>query len=117
MKVFGREPALWSALATSAIALFSAFVLPLSIDQQGVLNAVVAALLGLVTAVMLRSDGISAAILGLVKAILAVGIAFGLAWEPATQAVVMSFAAAVTGMFVRTQEVAPEPARERVAVA
>lgn len=117
MKIFGREPALWAAFATSAIAMFSAFVLPLSIDQQGVLNAVVVAVLGLVTAAVLRTDGISAAVLGLVKAILAVGIAFGLAWEPATQAVVMTFAAAVTAMFVHTQETAPVPATQRVPVA
>lgn len=117
MKIFGREPALIAALVTSAIAMFSAFVLPLSIDQQGVLNAAVAAVLGLVTAVALRSDGISAAVLGLVKATLAVGIAFGLSWSPEMQAVALSFAAAVTGMFVRTQEVAPEPATQRVPVA
>lgn len=113
MKIWGREPALWAALASSAIMMFSAFVLPLTVDQQGVLNAVVAALLGLVTAVMLRSDGITAAVLGLVKALLAVGVAFGLAWSPETQAVVMSFAAAVSGMFVRTQETAPAAATER----
>lgn len=110
MKLFGREPALWSAFAASAIAMFSAFILPLSVDQQGVLNAVVAAVLGVVTAVVLKSDGLSAAILGLAKAAIAVGIAFGLAWSPETQAVVMTFAATVTGMFVRTQEVAPQPA-------
>ena len=117
MKIFGREPALIAALATSAIAMFSAFVLPLSIGQQGVLNAVVVAVLGLVTAVVLRSDGVSAAVLGLVKAVVAVGIAFGLAWSPETQAIAMSFAAAVTGMFIRTQEVAPEPATHRAPVA
>lgn len=116
MKILGREPALWAAFATSAIAMFSAFVLPLTIDQQGVLNAVVVAVLGLVTAVVLRSDGISAAVLGLVKAALAVGIAFGLAWSPETQAIAMTFAAAVTGMFIRTQEMAPQPATERVPV-
>lgn len=113
MKVFGREPALWSAFLTSAIAMFSALVLPLTEGQQAVLNALVAAILGLITAVVLKTDGISAAVLGLVKAALAVGIGFGWVLEPTTQAVVMTFAAAVTGMFIRTQEVAPEPARVR----
>lgn len=114
MKILlGREPALWSALLTSAIAMVSAFVLPLDEGQQAVLNALVAAILGLITAVALKTDGISAAILGLVQAALAVGIGFGLALSPETQAVVMTFAAAVTGMFVRTQETAPVPATAR----
>jgi nicotinamide riboside transporter PnuC len=110
VKLFGREPALWAAFLTSAIAMFSAFVLPLDAGQQAVLNALVAAILGLITAVVLKTDGISAAVLGLVKAALAVGIGFGLAVDPTTQAVVMTFAAAATGMFIRTQEAAPVPA-------
>jgi intracellular septation protein A len=108
--ILRREPALFSALAASVIQLVAAFFVPLSVDQQGILNAVVVAILGLATTIMLKSDGISAAALGLVKALIALGIAFGLAWSPEQQAVAMSLAAALSAMFVRTQEVAPVPA-------
>ncbi|RZT87431.1 hypothetical protein EV383_4355 [Pseudonocardia sediminis] len=107
MKLFGREPALWSALAAAVIQVLSLFVFPLTVDQQGVLNACVVAVLGLVTAAVLRSDGISAAALGLVKAAVAVGISFGLGWTPEQQVVAITLAAAVSAMFVRTQEVPP----------
>lgn len=106
MKFFGREPALYLALFASIVQLGSQFIWHLSTDQQGVLNAVAVALVGLITAFALHSDGESAAVLGFVQAILAAGLAFGLELDPTAQSVIMSFAAAVVAMFIRTQSVA-----------
>ena len=107
MKILNREPALIAALAATVIQMVAAFFVPLSVDQQSILNAVVVAALGLAVAIKVRGDGIAPAALGLVKAALALGIGFGLAMSPDQQAVVMSFAAAISAMFVRTQVLAP----------
>jgi len=108
-KIFGREPALWLALFAAAVKLAAAFWLNLSPDQQALLNAGAAALVGVVVAVIVR-DGQVAAILGAAQALLALAVGFGLDWSAEQQAVVMATVAAVAGMFERTQVTAPVPA-------
>lgn len=110
MKIFGREPAMILGLVAAAIQLLSATILPLSVEQQGVLNAVAVAVMGLVTAVAVSSDKAAPAVLGLVQAVLACALAFGLVLSPETQGAIMAFTSAVVAMFVRTQVVAPVPA-------
>jgi hypothetical protein len=103
MKIFGREPALWLALLYNAVIFVSAFGVELTGDQQGAINAIGAASVGLLTAAMVEKDGLSAAILGFVKCGLALAIAFGLHMTPENQAVVMGMVSAAVAMFVRTQ--------------
>lgn len=103
---FGREPALWLALVAVAVKLGTAFGLNLTTDQQAVVNALAAAIAGLLIAVMVH-DGIAAAALGLVQAALALAVGLGLDWSADRQAVVMSFAAAIAAMWTRTQVTAP----------
>lgn len=110
VKIFGREPALILGLIASAIQLFSAVILPLSVEQQGVLNAVAVAVMGLVTAIAVSSDKAAPAVVGLVQAVLACALAFGLALSPDTQGAIMAFVSAAVSLFVRTQVVAPVPA-------
>lgn len=105
MKVFGREPALILALVAAAVQMVSGFAFELTTDQQGVLNAVAAAVVGLATAWAVARDGLAPAILGLVQSVLALGLAFGLSMSPENQVTIMAFAAAVVAMFVRTQVV------------
>jgi hypothetical protein len=111
MKIFGREPALWGALLASIIYAVGAFLLPLSGGQESLLIAAASAVIGVVVAVKTR-DGWSAAVLGLVKALLALALGFGLHWSPDQQAIVLTLAAAVVGMFVRTQAQASVTASE-----
>jgi hypothetical protein len=106
MKIFGREPALWLALVAVAVKLSTAFGLDLSNGQQATVNAIAAALVGLLVAVSTH-DGIGAAVIGFLQAGVALAIGFGLHWDPEQQATVMSFAAALVAMFVRTQVTAP----------
>ena len=87
--VFGREVAYWLAAASALIAFVSAAVFPLSVDQQGTLNAVVAAVFGVITAWSLKAEGLVAAIVGLFKAALAAGMAFKLALSPEVQSTAM----------------------------
>jgi len=107
VKIFGREPALILGLIAAAIQLFSAVILPLSVEQQGVLNAVAVAVLGLATAIAVSSDKAAPAVVGLVQAVLACALAFGLALSPETQGAIMAFTSAAVAMFVRTQVGAP----------
>ncbi len=108
MRIFGREPALWLALTAVLIKLVSAFWIDLSIEQQSSLNAIAAAVVGLLIAGIAR-DGLSAAALGFIQAGIALGIGFGLRIDPDQQALIMSAASAVAAMFVRTQATAPVP--------
>lgn len=105
MKIFGREPALWLALV-AALVQGAGLLLDWSSEQQGAINAVAVAALGVATAWFV-SDGISAAVLGGAQAVLNLVLAFGLNVDTATQAAIMTFVAAVTAMFVRTQVGAP----------
>lgn len=109
MKIFGREPALILGLFAAAVQLFSAIVLPLSTEQQGVLNAVAVAVIGFATAAAVSTEKAAPAVLGVVQAVLACALAFGLDIPPETQGAVMAFVTALASAWVRTQVVAPEP--------
>ncbi|WP_041837082.1 hypothetical protein [Actinosynnema mirum] len=110
MKVFGREPAYWLALVSSVVAFVSAAVLPLSVEQQGVLNAAAAALFGVLTAWTLAGERLVAALVGLGKALVAAGLAFGLALAPEVQSTLMVLVELVlTGLLVRPAVIAPVP--------
>lgn len=107
-RIFGREPAYWLALASGVIALVSATAAPLTVEQQGILNACVAALLGVVTAWTLKGEGLVAALVGFFKAAIAVALAFGWALSPEVQGAFMVVAELVlTGVLVRPNVVAP----------
>lgn len=108
MRIFGREPALWLGLVGAIVSALGAFVVHLTTDQQGVLNAVAALVVGLVVA-FATHDGQSAAVLGLIKGLLALAVAFGAHLSPDSQAILYTVAAAVVAMFVRTQATAPAP--------
>lgn len=112
MKIFNREPAVLLAFVAVVVKLATAFGLHLTADQQSVINAVAAALVGLVVAVMAH-DALSAPILGLAQAALSLALGFGLNWSADQQSVVMSFVAIVVSMFVRTQVTAKVPAAPR----
>jgi hypothetical protein len=106
IKILGREPAMWSMLLGSAIAFFSAYVLHLSTDQSGAVNGVVSVVLGVIVAAMTH-DGLSAALLGIVKAALIVALAWHVNVSADNQAIIYTFASALVAMFVRTQVTAP----------
>ena len=109
MKIFGREPALIMAFLSSAIAVFSAFILPLSDEQQGVLNAIVVALFGFITAALLDKEKFVPALVGLTKAVIAVAISFGLHWTPEQQGLALSLVVAAAALWYRPQVVASVP--------
>ncbi len=108
-KIFGREPALWGGLINTAVYVLGATVFHLSTKQESIAIAVTAAVLGFAVA-LATHDGVSAAILGLVKAVFAVGLGYGLKLDADKQAFLLSAAATLSAMFVRTQATARVPA-------
>lgn len=98
-----RDPALWLGLVAAFVSLVAAFIFPLSIDQQAVLNAVAVAVAGALTAFLVRRDGQAAAIIGLAQAVIACGLGFGLDVSPEGQAAIMALVSTAAAMFVRTQ--------------
>lgn len=108
MKLFNREPAALLAFFAVAIKLIAAFGVNLSSDQQAVLNAVAAAVVGLAVAV-LAHDALAAPLYGFAQAGLALAVGFGLHWSADQQAVVLSFVQVAVAMFVRTQVTAKDP--------
>ncbi|MFC1410519.1 hypothetical protein ACEZCY_14775 [Streptacidiphilus sp. N1-12] len=104
--IFGREPVLWLALVAVIVKFISAFLFHVSVDQQAVINAAAAAVLGLLIALSTR-DGVNAAILGFIQAFVALAVGFGLHLDADHQALLMSLATAVLAMFTRTQVTAP----------
>jgi hypothetical protein len=110
MPIFGREPAYWLALASGLIAFVSSTVVPLTVEQQGVLNAVVAAVFGALTTWALKGEQLVAALVGLFKAVIAAALAFGLSLSPEVQSTAMVVVELVlTGVLVRPNVVAPVP--------
>ena len=108
VKLFGREPAALLALVAVVVKLVAAFGVNLSSDQQSVVNASAAALVGLGVAVVAH-DSLAAPLYGVAQAALALAVGFGLHWSADQQAVVLSFVQIVVAMFIRTQ-VTAQPA-------
>jgi nicotinamide riboside transporter PnuC len=104
-KIFGREPALWAALLNAIVYIVCAWIFHPSPQVEAGIIALISAVLGIVVALSTK-DGVSAAILGLTKAVLALLLGFGLKMSADQQAGILSLAAAFTGMFVRTQATA-----------
>lgn len=110
MKIFGREPALLTALAGSLISFIGAFVVHLSDGQQTTLNAVVAAVFGLVTALGVDRDKLVPALLGVAQAVLNTALAFGLNLTAEKQSIVMGLVSTlVAALIVRPQVTAKVP--------
>jgi hypothetical protein len=109
LKIFGREPALWAGLINVAVYVLGATVVKLTTNQEAIVIAIAAAVLGVLVALSTH-DGVSAAILGFIKAVIALGLGFGLKLSADHTALILSALATFSAMFVRTQATAKVPA-------
>jgi membrane associated rhomboid family serine protease len=107
MKVFGRDPLAWTTAIAALVQFLCAFVFHVSVEQEGVIAAVALAVFGVIGAVALHDGTWAAALMSLVKAGIAVGLAFGLHWAPEQQATVMFAVQAFLTLIVREQVTAP----------
>lgn len=114
MLIFGREPVKVLAFLSAGITLLSVLVTHWSDEQQAAVNGVIAVVIGLVGAWMVSAEKALPFITGLVQAVLTCALAFGAHIDANTNATIMSFVAALMGMWLRTQVLAPVgPAGER----
>lgn len=111
MKIFGREPAAWAALASILVQTIGAFVVGFDSEAQAWVNAVVLAGLGLIVAFMVH-DGVISAITGFAQAALTLAVGLGLDWSAGKQALVVSLITAVAQFGVRQSVTAPVSAGE-----
>lgn len=107
--LFKRDPALILTLLATMVRLASAFWLDWTIDQQSLVNAALAAVMGLIVAFVVKHDGQVAAFSGVFSALIALAIGFGLRVSPENQAIIMSVVGAVLAAFTRTQVTASAP--------
>lgn len=106
-KILGRDPVLWLAAVAAAVQFISAFFTPVDIETQGIIAAATLAAVGFIQAVIVRDGSAVPALIGLFKAAVAVGVAFGMSWSPEQQAMVMLFVQAVLSLMVRREVTAP----------
>lgn len=107
--LFGREPAMLLSIVSAVVALASSTLLHLSVDQQGVVNAVAAGVLGLVVAIRVKGGTWVAALMALAQAIMAGTLAWKFHLHPDVQSGVLALIAVVGGYATRQVVTAPEP--------
>lgn len=105
--LFGREPALILGFVAAGLKLLTAFGLDVSADQQALINAVLAAAVGVWLAVVAKNGAWAAAIMQLAQGVMALFVGFGLDWSADKQGLVMAAVAALLALFERTQVTAP----------
>jgi hypothetical protein len=107
--IWGREPAVFWGLV--AVLLQSiALLLPFNADTQGAINAATLALAGFLTAAMVSVDAALPALVGLLKAVFAVLLAFGTNVPESTQVGILAVVTALGAFFVRQQVTSKVPA-------
>ncbi|MGW6703623.1 hypothetical protein ACWGDE_01835 [Streptomyces sp. NPDC054956] len=107
MRIFGREPVYILAVIAVALKLASAYGLDVSDAQQTLINTVLACLVAVASAVVLKTGAAGAAILQLSQAGLALFVGFGLDMSATEQAGWMSLVSAVLAVVSHGQVEAP----------
>lgn len=109
MKVFGREPVYILAVIAIGLKLAAAYGLDVSDEQQTLINTVLACVVAVASAVVLKTGAVGAAILQFASALLALFLGFGLDLSATEQAGWMSLVAAVLALFEHREVQAPVP--------
>lgn len=109
MKLFGREPAQWLQLA-SGVLVFLTPILHLTPEQNGALIAVLTAIFGIATGLAVSGEKAAPMVAGLLKALIALALAYRFNISPEIQAGSMVLVEAGVAWYLRTQIVASVPA-------
>lgn len=110
MKLLGREPAQWIQLA-SGVLVFLTPILNLTADQNGAVIAVITAAFGIATGLAVSAEKAAPMVAGLLKALIALALAWRLDLSPEIQAGLLVMVEAGVAWYLRTQVVAPVPAK------
>ncbi|AXH66280.1 hypothetical protein SEA_SATIS_119 [Streptomyces phage Satis] len=107
MKIFGREPVYILAFIAVALKLASAYGLDVSADQQGAIMAVLSLIVAVVSAIVLKTGAVGAAVINLAQGALALFLAFGVDLSAEQQAMWMALIESVVALWIREKVVAP----------
>lgn len=110
MKVFGREPVYILGFLAAAIQALSAFGLEVSQETQTAVNAVAAAVVGVISAIVLKNGALGAALLNFAQAGMALFVGLGLDWSADDQAKWMALVSAGVALYLHEKVTAPIPA-------
>lgn len=106
-----REPALlWIGAVPPIVAALVAFVFSGDPTVQGIANAAAVAVVGAITAFLVKSDNLLPAISGAIQAVIALIVAFGAHWDVTQQALLVTAMSVVAAIVVRDRVTAPVPA-------
>ena len=107
MKIFGREPVYLLGFIAAFLQALSAFGVDISDSTQTLINAVSAAAVGLITAVVLKTGAVAAMIVQFAQAVMALCVGLGLDWSADHQSKVMAAIAALVTLWLRERVTAP----------
>ncbi|MFF7147448.1 hypothetical protein ACFZAO_05165 [Streptomyces griseoaurantiacus] len=109
MRIFGREPVYILGFIAALLEALSAFGVDLSAGTQTAINAVAAAAVGILTAIVLKNGALAAALVQFAQAAMALCVGLGLDWSADTQSKVMAAVGALVTLWLREKVVAPVP--------
>lgn len=107
MKWFGREPIYILGFIAAALQALSAFGVDISDNTQTLINAVAAAAVGLIAAIVLKTGALAAMIVQFAQAAMALCVGLGLDWSADHQSKVMAAIAALVTLWLRERVTAP----------
>ena len=107
MKVFGREPVYILAFIAIVLKLSAAYGLNVSEAQQGAIMAFLSLVVAVVSAIVLRTGAVGAAIVNLAQGALALFLAFGLGMAAETQALWMFAVEGLVALLLHREVTAP----------
>jgi len=103
----GREPAQVAAIVSAAVQLTTSLAFSLTEEQQGLINAATVLILGFATALTVSAEKAAPLLAGVVQAVMAVALSFGLLLAPQVQSSVMTFTAALVAFWLHGVVTAP----------
>ncbi|MET8378072.1 hypothetical protein [Streptomyces microflavus] len=109
MRIFGREPVYVLGFIAAGLQALTAFGLDVTETQQTLVNFFAAAVVGVITAIVLKTGALAAALLGFAQSGMALAVGFGLDWSTDMQGKVMAAIAALLALWLREKVTAPVP--------
>ncbi|KQX27573.1 hypothetical protein ASD97_25085 [Streptomyces sp. Root63] len=109
MRIFGREPVYVLGFIAAGFQALTAFGLDVTETQQTLVNFFAAAVVGVITAIVLKTGALAAALLGFAQSGMALAVGFGLDWSTDMQGKVMAAVAALLALWLREKVTAPVP--------
>lgn len=104
-----REPIQIIGFFAAGLQLLVSLLVPLTIDQQGAINAAIVVVAGVASAFTVSVEKAAPLIAGLIQALIALAASFGLFLAPQVQGALMTLITGGIAFYIRTQVTAIVP--------